>query len=289
MTRPMRNDGCFGMNSKNSMSCCLYPILSFSTKLSSGEKLEKDRYLPISSSLNAILSEFRDKAYKDIPAPKLRENEELLYIPNDPTTIESKHLKDADITPAERKPDVIGVFVPFLRNMFDQDGIEDYNHDAMVTAIGQGKLVAKGGKGSCKPTWGDVQQTWELKNTNKKMEFPGEDAVWNTEDILNRSHDQPVKEPSKPKTKTKQPVKRGREGDDDTQKRPNKKSCGGSSQTPSIFTEGEGSASSFSLSGPPESDRSLNHDVQCAFYAIERLRAAWFITHSTVTLLTGNW
>ena len=178
MTRPMRNDGCFGMNSKNSMSCCLYPILSFSTKLSSGEKLEKDRYLPISSSLNAILSEFRDKAYKDIPAPKLRENEELLYIPNDPTTIESKHLKDADITPAERKPDVIGVFVPFLRNMFDEDGIEDYDFDAMATGIVREEFATKGRKESCKPTWGDVQQTWELKNTNKKMEFPNENAVW---------------------------------------------------------------------------------------------------------------
>ena len=61
--------------------------------LSSEKKLEKERYHPISKALNAILSEFRDKAYGDIPVPEVSESEEVAYMPNDPVTIESSHLR----------------------------------------------------------------------------------------------------------------------------------------------------------------------------------------------------
>ena len=253
--------------------------------LSSEKKLEKDRYHPISKALNAILREFRGKAYGDIPVPELRENEEVVYMPNDPATIESSHLKGERIARADRKPDVIGVFVPFFREMFKGNNVADFDFKDVVTEIGKTHFSKTKRNFSCKPTWKDVQQTWELKNAGKEMKFPVENATWNTEDILNRSLDQPEEEEPKPQEK---PTKRGREGDDDTQKPPKKRSCGGSSYTSSIFNEGEGSTSKFNLSGPPGNDTSLSHDVQCAFYAIERLRAAWFITHSTVMLLTGD-
>ena len=253
--------------------------------LSSEKKLEKDRYHPISKALNAILREFRGKAYGDIPVPELRENEEVVYMPNDPATIESSHLKGERIARADRKPDVIGVFVPFFREMFEGNNVADFDFKDVVTEIGKTHFSKTKRNFSCKPTWKDVQQTWELKNAGKEMKFPVENATWNTGDILNRPHYQMEEVQAKPE---ENPAKRGRDEEDDTQKPPKKKSCGGSSCVSSLFNEGEGSASGLNMFGPPGNDTTLTPDVQCAFYAIERLRAAWFITHSTVMLLTGD-
>ena len=206
---------------------------------------------------------------------------------NDPVTIESSHLRHRKFSRAERKPDVTGAFVPFFRHFFEGKDVADYDFEDVVTAIGQPDFFTAKRKVSRKPTWRDVQQTWELKNTGKEMKFPVENTTWNAENILNRPHYFQVEEvQAKPEENQ---AKRGRDEEDDTQKPPTKKSRGGSSCVSSLFNEDKGSASGLNIFGPPGNDTTLTPDVQCAFYAIERLRAAWFITHSIVMLLTGNW
>ena len=78
--------------------------------------------------------------------------------------------------------------------------------------------------------------------------------------------------------------KRPREEGSVPEDHPPPKKRGFSSKKPS----GTGSRMPSLISLPDEQSSHVSHDVQCAYYAIERLSAAWYVTHSTVILLEGE-
>ena len=198
-------------------------------------------------------------------------HEEIIFLPNDPATITSQHLH-RDCDSAKRRPDVIAVFLSHLQERYEE--LQEKNWTAMAGEINRGK-VKKLESGANRPPakWIDIHQTWELKmDKNKKLEFST--RTWRKKDA--------------PKA-DKLHLKRTREETNGSNDHPPSKKIGISGTKSSATMTGSRSRIS-SLILPPEDGSStrLSHDVQCAYYAIERLSAAWHITHSTVILLEGK-
>ena len=126
--------------------------------------------------LSAILSVFRGKPYKDIPAPQLHESEEVPCILNDSVAIESKHLRHGMNARADRKLYVTSVFASFLRDIFKEDDTAHFALDDMSIAIDRGYFSKNGRKMLYNCSWSDVQMTGRPKNTHKSTGLP-EDVI----------------------------------------------------------------------------------------------------------------
>lgn len=255
--------------------------------------MEKDRYQPFSGALNAIQKHFRAKSYPNIPVPEQRAGEEeVIYLPNDPATITSEYMYDN----AHRKPDIIGVFVPYMRERYP--ALKDYSFDDMAKGIADGNIKAAGldetagtKKASKTPEnkdsmkWIDVHQTWELKVRKvKKDSFQFQQKMWSVDDIrkaFDGTQAQAQKRTNKRKTDARED-----EAGAEASSGPSSKKTRSSTTTRSVPLPFTSTMTTVGETGK-EDTHDMNPDTQCAYYGLERLSAEWFITHSTVILLTG--
>lgn len=226
---------------------------------------EKDRYLPLSIALNTILSEFGDVAFGTLLVPNATEGkEQVIYSPNDPTVIESKHLH----TIGYHKPDIVGMFVSSLCKIYKK--FEESEYKDFAKLISDNSLIDEAEQ---KPDWKDAIQTWELKVDKPKLVY--EEHTW-TLDEVSHSSDQ---------SSAKANLKRTKADNNDNKGNPAlKKSCviwpaAGQSARPSIRPRNTTTRTPL-----PK----ITHDVHCGFYGIDRLTASWTIMHCTVLLLKGE-
>lgn len=251
------------------MSSCALPLQS-SGKLikpfSCGQPIEKDRYMPLSIAINAIMREFADTAFGPLPIPNAMEGEEqILYSPNDPNVIESKHLHAV----GHHKPDIIGMPLSSYCDIYTE--YEKANSEDMEELIAKNAL--RNTKASRKPIWKDPRQTWELKVEEPKLVY--EEYTWTVDEILHPVEQPPAKANLK-RTLADVDVKHGNPAP--------KKSCASRSAAthsarPSIRPEN---------APPPDPIPTLQPDDQCGIYAVDRLTASWTIMYTTVILLTGE-
>ncbi|KAF8637428.1 hypothetical protein AX16_010819 [Volvariella volvacea WC 439] len=271
---------------------------------------EKRRYSPLANALNAIMMEYRDRQFSNLPTPipSTREGNELIYIPNDPQVIQSDYISRHFNSTTKRKPDVISVYVSLLRNTIDDN--QSYFYADWVTHIYKDKYKAE--KREYKPTWKDVQQTWELKASKKispeplleKMEhermLPFETSSNSTtlpDTALNSGSSMAPpseagaevgenrKRQNASDVLVEMPAKRARNSGH-TSRNQTPSAAGQTGSLPSGSSRIPGSSGIPGSPNPPL--QSLSPDVQCAFYAIERLHATWTVTHSTVVLLQDS-
>lgn len=234
--------------------------------------------------------------------PKERRNqEEIVFMRNDPSVIKSEYAYSDSL----RKPDVVATFVPYMQKRFGV--LKDYDFEKMIDCIADGsitttkvdlvdqgdgvgkiarvigkKLTGRRKTVTAKSTgktpeaepeplqWIDVQQTWELKRTPDVRLKPCTDTVWNAEKLGEVTSDSDL--PSKVK------VEKGRDGTDRTAKSKND-----SRSEPLPYASGLCTVGAQVTNEPKKDPES-----QCAYYAIERLSAAWYMTHSIVVMVDGE-
>ncbi|KAF8660115.1 hypothetical protein AX16_001642, partial [Volvariella volvacea WC 439] len=127
--------------------------------------VQKRRCSLLSNALNAIMMEYRDRQFSNLPTsiPSTREEDELIYIPNDPQIIQSDYISRHFGSTTKRKPDVISVYISLLRDIVDDT--RSYSYADWVTYICKDtyKIEQRGNM----PTWKSIQQTWELRTSMK--------------------------------------------------------------------------------------------------------------------------
>lgn len=216
--------------------------------------------------LNTILTEFEHKAFGSLPIPSSTDDKDkIIFTPNDPIVIESKHLHATGYT----KPDIVGMHLSSLRDIYQEH--QKCNFKDMARLISESTL--RKAKPSRKPVWRDPKQVWELKVKQKKPKFT--EGWWSAVEIMH-SADQ---------SSSKATLKRANSDADVNNGNPApKKSCASrpaasQSARPSIRPRN---------AAPLKRLPKLTYDDQCAFYAIDRLTASWTIMNCTVILLEGS-
>lgn len=192
-----------------------------------------------------------------------------------------------------RKPDIIGVFAPYMRERYPE--LADYSFEDLAEGIANGTIKSAGlfDKTGTKKTsktpekqpmkWIDVQQTWELKVRKvKKDSFAFQQKMWSVDDIT-RAFDGTLAQEQK-RTNKRKPDANEDAADASTGSSSKKLR---SSTARSVHLPFTSIPAKVGEAGK-EDTHDIDPDMQCAFYGLERLCAEWFITHCTVILLTGK-
>lgn len=227
---------------------------------------ETDRYLPMTKALNAILIAFRGKAYPGLPMS----NDDIIFMRNDPGYINADQKSRKLVTP--KKPDVIGLLTSRLEDMLGDDEPRTF----AKWCAWAGRRKEKDEKH--KLYWSDVQQFWEFKKSKEEITqaFWLDTRKYTLEAMLAKEVHLEV--PASPTDRVSE----------------NKKRKGDSPAVPSNSRAGKASRGSNldSAGARVEEVRDGNNSIttpeQCAYYAIERLSAAWHFTHCTGVEIDGK-
>lgn len=184
---------------------------------------------------------------------------------------------------ATRKPGIIAIFTSYLRKTVPD--CQHYDFEDWCAHLSQSSAEDENAAGKTKRVWLDVLQSWELKVSKTAFNVSRIDTKYTMVGLTDPEEPDPsVVQPVTSiggKRKASHPLRSGsgkRSRSTRTTKaiRPSK--------IPDAIVPG-GASGSNSCSHPP---LSITTDEQCAYYAIERLSAAWNITHCTVVQLSGE-
>ncbi|EEB89019.1 hypothetical protein MPER_12938 [Moniliophthora perniciosa FA553] len=240
---------------------------------------EAERYKHLVSVLNTILCNFRSHEFKDMITPDEMDDNELIFIANDPAVIK------ADVTGTERKPDIIATSLDTLNSWFSDWG-------QCVWTNWRSKID----KGSKPPAgldrrWLGARQPWELKRIRLLLKTGRLRQAYSVQDlteiapgddkVIKRTAEKKSNQPSN--SSCTGPGKRKREPEDYIESTDSKKQKSLINDPP--LRKSHASDAQFANKPPPTSDNLCSPDVQLGYYALERLRAAWNITHATGVLL----
>ena len=194
-----------------------------------------------------------------MPAPSRREDgEELIFMSNDQTFIESDHIA-RHVSSSKQRPDVIATFTSTLKNCYTESpkttrNFGDWTHLVSDDSFRK-SLSGKGG-------WIDVLQTWEMDAMHRNV-----------------NPDVESEESTKTQDSTRPPP--------ENRKRRADEAISGDKKRARVIPN--------VTSGEPKPFRALDEeqnlipDLRCAYYAIERLRAAYHVTHTMAVLLEGKY
>ncbi|KAJ3540697.1 hypothetical protein NMY22_g4187 [Coprinellus aureogranulatus] len=248
---------------------------------------ETPRYQPLIVALNHILLDFKGKDIGSLEG--CATEDETLYTINDPSVIESKRLSEICGTGTKCKPDICEVPLEKLLNATQPKDLEDENLRAVAKSMEVQPEYWEEARKNAKPglQWSDVVHCLEVKCTASKAltTTPGRFSQPYTAAAMFASVPHLLRAPASPSAQSSSnepPAPRSgshkRSGDSAPDEQPAKRIRSG-----------------IRSSGPPPTSNNdagknpyLKDDVQCAFYGIELLRAAWDKTHSIVTLLSDS-
>ncbi|KAK0449041.1 uncharacterized protein EV420DRAFT_788562 [Desarmillaria tabescens] len=249
-------------------------------------KSRKQRSLPISTAINTIMVEYDGRPFGRLPC--LDDHHRIIVIPNDPLVIESLQLRK-DSPAAKRKPDNIIVQLSHLLKLDDTCKDSDYRSwvQSVETESEKCKWAQKGT--DKKTSWLDVHCSIEL-DTHRVIESAPLDQPMSKDQVLGGTS-------STPASDVLQSSDRKGEVERQLSSQPSSSSIGAASscscEKKRNHTEVEESETETTSShkkrktSDPDPPR-FPAEIQCAYYAIERLRAAWNVTHSIVLLLEDN-
>ncbi|KAK0204164.1 hypothetical protein DFS33DRAFT_1384418 [Desarmillaria ectypa] len=250
-------------------------------------KSEMQRYLPISNAINTIMLQYDECLFGGLPC--LGDHDRIIVIPNDPLVIESKQI-ELDLPTTKRKPDNIIVQLSHLLKL--DDTCKDFDYRSWVQSVEtESKEWKWARKGTDEKTsWLDVHCSLELKAYRVIGSAPL-DQPTSEKQMLGDTSSTPasdVLQSSDPKSEIERRLASQASGS--FTGAASSRSC----EKKRSHAEAEGSQyaqkTTFSQKkrkifhpGPPR----ITAEIQCAYYAIERLWAAWNVTHSIVLLLEG--
>ncbi|KAK0199569.1 hypothetical protein DFS33DRAFT_174816 [Desarmillaria ectypa] len=250
-------------------------------------KSEMQRYLPISNAINIIMLEYDGRLFGRVPC--LSDHDQIIVIPNDPLVIESMQI-GLDLPTTKRKPDNIIVQLSHLLKLDDTCNDFDYRSwvQSVETESKEWKWARKGTDE--KTSWLDVHCSLELKARRVIGSAPL-DQPTSEKQVLGGTSSNPafdVLQSSDPESEIERRLASEALG-------PSTGAASSRSEKKRSHAEAQGSQYAHKTTSSQKM-RKISHpdlpritaDVQCAYYAIERLRAAWNVTHSIVLLLEDN-
>ena len=269
------------------MSCSPDTSLDFPDRVSrsASESSETERYRPLVGALNTILLAFRSRPRSDATDDPLPKVQDLIFMRNDPIPVSRRREYGTENNKVQRKPDIIAIFTSYLYKAFPN--CQDYDFEEWCTHIG--RMTAKRRKSAASKKdergWLDILQPWEIKVSKATFVTSRMDTEYTT--VGMKESDKPEAGSSKRKANKPLPSGSGKRS------RSNGSASGtlpGNTHDNTVPSpSGVNDNTVPSPSGVTESDSDVSSaDVQCAFYAIERLAAAWNVTHCTVVQLTGE-
>ncbi|PBK63617.1 hypothetical protein ARMSODRAFT_942005 [Armillaria solidipes] len=245
-------------------------------------KSETRRYL-LSTAINTIMLAYDGYHFGQLPC--LIGDERIIVIPNDPLVIESKKIK-RDLPNAKRKPDNIFIQLSHLLKLDDR--CEDFDYRAWVQSIEteckESKRVRK--DADEKTSWLEVHCSLELE-ARRVIECAPLDQLMSEKQVLGGTSFAPACD-------VLQFNDSKSESDRRLASQASSSSTGAASEKKRSHPEAVGSeyasetTSSQKKRKTSDLDELSTAETQCAYYAIERLRAAWNVTHSIVLLLDDN-
>uniref|UniRef100_A0A0W0G9D7 Fungal-type protein kinase domain-containing protein n=1 Tax=Moniliophthora roreri TaxID=221103 RepID=A0A0W0G9D7_MONRR len=237
---------------------------------------EAERYKHLVSALNTVICNFRSRKFKDLITPAEMGDSELIFFTSDPAVLVTH------VTGTEKKPVIIAASPRTLKDWF---GVTDeLEWTKWRDEIKKGSKPRAG----LQRRWLDVLQPWELNKSKKSLRSERLEKVFSEKDLteiaprddqVTEKEDHHAADGPGPGTSSRK-RRRGSETDvESTSKR--QKTLINNSPLPEspIFN-----AQYANASAPPV-DNLCSPDMQLAFYALERLSAAWNITHTTGILL----
>ncbi|KAK0199580.1 hypothetical protein DFS33DRAFT_1267374, partial [Desarmillaria ectypa] len=239
-------------------------------------KSEMQRYLPISNAMNIIMLEYDGRLFGKVPC--LSDHDRIIVIPNDPLVIESKQIR-LDLPTTKRKPDNIIVQLSHLLKLDDTCNDFDYRSwvQSVETESKEWKWARKGTDE--KTSWLDVHCSIELDACRVIGSTPL-DQPTSEKQVLGGS--------TNPESEIECRLASQALG-------PSTEATSSRSEKKRSHAEVEGSQYVHKTTSSQKKRKILHPDlpyitadIQCAYYAIERLRAAWNVTHSIVLLLEDN-
>ncbi|PBK63627.1 hypothetical protein ARMSODRAFT_962920 [Armillaria solidipes] len=246
-------------------------------------KSETRRYL-LSTVINTIMLAYDGHRFGQLPC--LSGNDRIIVIPNDPLVIESKKIK-RDLPNAKCKPDNIFIQLSYLLKLDDR--CEDFDYRDWVQSIEteckESKRVRK--DADEKTSWLEVHCSLELE-ARRVIECAPLDQLMSEKQVLGGTSSTPASDVLQFKSESDRRLASQASG-----------SSTGAATSPSCekkrsHTEPVGSeyasetTSSQKKRKTSDLDERFTAETQCAYYAIERLRAAWNVTHSIVLFLDDN-
>ncbi|KAK0234644.1 hypothetical protein EDD85DRAFT_844788 [Armillaria nabsnona] len=246
-------------------------------------KSETRPYVPISTAINTIMLAYDGHHFGQLPC--LSGGDRIIVIPNDPLVIESKEIK-RDLPNAKCKPDNI---IVQLSHLLKLDDTCDYR--AWVQSIETGsrewKRVRK--DADQKTSWLEVHCSLELK-AHRVIECAPVDQPMSEKQVLGGTSSTPASDVLQSNdAKSESDCRLGSQASGTSTG-----SSSRSSEKKRSHVEAVGSAYASKMTSSQKKcktsdlDERFTAETQCAYYAIERLRATWNITHSIVLLLDDN-
>ncbi|ESK81045.1 other 1 protein kinase [Moniliophthora roreri MCA 2997] len=241
---------------------------------------EAERYKHLVSALNTVLCNFRSHKFKDLITPAELGDSELIFFTNDPAVITTQ------ATGTERKPDIIATSPRTLENWF---GVTDeLEWTKLRDEINEGSKPRAG----LQRGWLDVLQPWELNKSKKSLRSERLEKVFSEKDLtevaprddqVTEKEDHHAADGPGPGTSSRK-RKHGSETDVESTSKRQKTLI----NNPPLH-ESPVSNDQYDDAPVPSMDKLCSPDEQLALYALERLNAAWNITHTTGILLRGSY
>ena len=224
--------------------------MNFSFSRSQNDVMKRNKTL--SSALNTILTEFRDKEYGHLPTPSRQAaGEELIFMSNYQAFVESNHIAN-HASSSKRRPDIIATFTSTLRKHYTSGHKSKFEDWVRLASDGWfNDLLTRKGR------WIDVQLAWEIEPSHRNDTDQHEEV-------------------SKAQGSTPPPM--------NTRKRQSDESLSGDKKRVRVSEQTNGTKPFHTL----DKQRNLIPDLRCAYYALERLYAASTVTHSMAVLLEGE-
>ncbi|SJL06577.1 uncharacterized protein ARMOST_09919 [Armillaria ostoyae] len=243
---------------------------------------ETRRYL-LSIAINTIMLAYDGYHFGQLPC--LSGNDRIIVIPNDPLVIESKKIK-RDLPNAKRKPDDIFIQLSHLLKL--EDRCEDFDYRDWVQSIEteckESKRVRK--DADEKTSWLEVHCSLESE-ARRVIECAPLDQIMSEKQVLGGSTflvQLPIlisfnDSKSESDRRLTSQASGSSTGAASEKKRSHPEAVGSEYASETTSSQKKRKTSDF--------DELFTAETQCAYYAIERLRAAWNVTHSIVLLLDG--
>ncbi|KAK0216566.1 hypothetical protein EDD85DRAFT_962350 [Armillaria nabsnona] len=252
-------------------------------------KIEKKRYDPITSVINYIMLAYEKHRFGKLPMPESSGRKQIIVIPNDPVVIESEQIKldfpDLPHLPhlltMKRTPDLITILLSYLHKLDHE--VEDFKYEEWVISVDSESekwkqkwkdAARRGGDG--KTSWLDILSTWELK-VHSVVKCAELDERMSETKVLGGTSSTPASNILHQASGSSTGAASSRSS---AKKRSHAEAVG--SEYASELTSSQKKPKTTDV------NECLTPDMQCAYYAIERLRAAWNVTHSIVLLLDDN-
>ncbi|KAK0207155.1 hypothetical protein DFS33DRAFT_647844 [Desarmillaria ectypa] len=251
-------------------------------------KSEMQRYLPISNAINTIMLEYDEHLFGRLPC--LSDHNRIIVIPNDPLVIESKQI-EVDLPTMKRKPDNIIVQLSHLLKL--DDTCKDFDYRSWVQSVETESKERKWARKDIdeQTSWLDVHCSPELK-AHRVIESTPLDQPMLEKQVLGGTSSTPasdVLQSSEPKSEI------GRRSASQASGFSTGAASSRSREKKRSHAEVEGSQYAHKTTSSQKKRKILHFyppritaEIRCAYYAIERLQAAWNVTHSIVLLLEDN-